>query len=537
MSTQLQPVKVWNQFDEFGLLAGLAHWSEDGKTLEYVRYPGETNKFLKDRILTANKYRGNGTIQGMLNNISRDLSISTSGTYDLPIYNNITKKFFYLSDSPYPGPSGIRVYVSPSGNWSSVDEVGPQVRASGYTEATSGWIVWNLSDFNPSLIPSGLPGSSGWYNDRGILDQYPSGIQYGQYTQVLEFISGSIPNTGDKIRIDYQIQTGVDLYGQLILDWRSDFSNIDDINDLRFVGKKTEYPSTSLDYNTFKSGHISIFTLDQLTDPTISGVFFETTGKPTAKLVDLSKRVNDEFPLYWNKFRYDIGRWDQLDMAAAGSVPAFHDETIVDLSGCSIKGGSKYGVDLDCVELRPAASGTRSPWYPVFVPGEFYIGNERFYMFGKQQYQILTLTDIGGGILSGNLTGSGLPIRLGMIGAYSSGRFFDEASGALPNNPYFKRLHDFTNVISGVYYRSPYVDYSSMFNKSNLDFNGSNFYYDYNTGSVYASDINPTGFVVAWEDPGVYSSGALIVYSGGYQLTTFDFNPLTDPFDKILYLK
>jgi hypothetical protein len=533
----LQPIKVWNQFDEFGLLAGLAHWSDDGKTLEYVRYPGESNKLLKDRILTANHYRGNGTIQGMLNNISRDLGVSVSGTYELPIYNNDTKKFFFLSEPPYPSASGIRVYVSSSGNWSSSDEVFPQVRSSGYVNATSGWIVWNLPDFDSALIPSGLPGSSGWYDEYSSIDQYPSGIQYGQYTQVLEFLSGSIPNTGDRIRVDYQIQNGVDLYGQTIIDWRSDFSNIDDPIDLRFVGKKSEFPSTESNYSSFKSGHISIFTLDQLTHPTISGVFYETNGKPTSKLVDLAATVNEEYPLYWNKFRYDIGRWDQLDMAAAGSVPSFHNEGIELLSGTYIKGGSKYGVDLDCIELRPESSGTRSPWYPVFIPGEFYIGNERFYMFGKQHYQVLTLVDIGGGVLSGNLTGSGLPVRMGVISAYSSGRFFDEPSGALPNNPYFKRLHDFTNVISGVYYRSPYVDYASSFNPSNLNFNGNNFYYDYDTTSIYASGINPTGFVVAWEDEGVYTSGVFVVYSGGYGLTTFDFNPLTDPFDKILYLK
>ena len=157
-------------------------------------------------------------------------------------------------------------------------------------------------------------------------------------------------------------------------------------------------------------------------------------------------------------------------------------------------------------------------------------------MFGSQQYQVLTLVDIGGGVLSGHLTGSvsGWPNRLGMIAAYSSGRFFNDSN--LPNNPYIKRLHDFTNVISGVYYRSPYVDYSSMFNKSKLDFNRNNFYYDYTTGSVYASGINPTGFIVAWEHPGTYISGNLTTYSGGYGLNSFDFNPLTDPFDKVLYL-
>lgn len=547
MSNITKPTKIniWNQFDEFGILAGLAHWSADGKTLEYVRYPGESNKLLKDRILIANKNRGNSTLQGMINNISRDLSISISGNYELPIYNTETKKIFYLSEKPYPSASGIKVFVASESNWTAAsgswvpgDEVGPQVRASGYSDAVSGWIVWNQADFDPSQIPAGLPGSSGWFEQRGIIDQFPSGIQFGEYTQVLEFISGSIPNTGDRIRVDYIVQTGFDLYGQPILNWRSDFSNPDDINDTSFIGKKSEYPTDSTAYSTFKKNHVSVIALNNLKQAAISGVFYDTNNKPTDKLIEIAKMVNTEFPLYWNRFRYDIGRWDQLEMASVGSVTSFHNES-APLSGYTIQGGSKYGIDLDCLELLPVASGARSPWYPVLVPGEFYVGNERFYLFGSQQHQTLTLTDVGGGLLSGNLTGSasGWPYRLGTIAAYSSGRFFNEPSGALPNNPYFKRLHDFSNVVSGVYYRSPSVTYTSGVFGSGLSFNGNNFYYDYKTGAVYASGINPTGFVVAWEHPDVYISGMVVIYSGGYQLTTFDFNPLTDPFDKILYLK
>ncbi|HLD91548.1 MAG TPA: hypothetical protein VI911_11170 [Patescibacteria group bacterium] len=538
MAIKPTKINIWNAFDEFGILAGLAHWSEDGKTLTNVRYPGETNKLLKDRIITANKYRGNSTIQGLINNISRDLSISVSGTANYPIYNTETKRFFYLSEPPYPSASGIRVFVSTSGSWSSSNEVGPQVRAYGYDDAVSGWIVWNASDFNPDLIPSGLPGSSGWYAQRNDLEHYPSGIQVGEYTQILEFISGSIPNTGERIRVDYQVQTGVNLYGEPTIDWRTDFSNIDDVNDLSFIGKKSEYPTNKTDYDTFKVNHISIFSLNELANSAISGIFFDASGRATDKYIQIASIVNNEYPLTWGKFKYDVGRWDQLEMASVGSIPSFHDGSVALLSGAVIQGGSKYGIDLDCVELRPSASGTRSPWYPILVPGEFYINNESFYLFGSMQYQVLTLSEAGG-IYSGNLTGSssGWPYRLGVISAYSSGRFFDEVSGQLPNNPYFKRLHDFINVVSGVYYRTPYITYSSGFDPSGLMFNGNNFYYDYDSGAIYASGVDPTGFVVTWEDPGVYTSGILVIYSGGYQLTTFDFNPLTDPFDKLIYLE
>ena len=607
-----QQIPVWNQFDEFGILAGLAHWSPDHKTLSYVRYPGESNKLLKDRTLQANAYRGNSTLQGMINNISRDLSVSVSGNYILPIYNTTTKSTFYLSQKPYPSASGINVFVSSSGSWSSADQVFPQVRASGYSTATSGWILWNLPDFDPSLIPSGLPGSSGWFSTIGIPDQFPSGVQIGEYLQVLEFIGSSIPDTGDKIRVDYQVQTGIDIYGQVTLDWRTDFSHPEDPTDLTFVGSKSDFPTNSGTFSSFQSGHISIFTLNQLSDPTISGVFFTPSGKPTAKLIEIANLVNKDYPLYWDQFVYDIGTWDQLNMAAVGSVPSFHDEIVDNVSGYPIQGGSRYGIDLNCVKLYSTNSNARTPWYPLLSPGEFHICRDRYYLFGSMQYTKVNLVLVSG-ILSGNIPldsttiiysgnasfiglqgfliydftwNSGddfthvtentiitfggysgpiyskisntellvmdnwdpdggsfdftytvtttFPTRLGLIAGYSSGIFFTDSK--LPNNPYIKRLHDFNKVISGVYYHSPYVSYAPGFSPSNFTFDGNNFYFDYNTGNIYASGINPSGFVLAWEHSDVYGSGLLVQYSGGYGLTTFDFNPLTNPSDKVLYL-
>ena len=822
----LQEIPVFNQFDEFGLLVGLGHWSDDGLDLQYVRYPGESNKQLRDRTVLTSAYKGNATVQGMINNISRDLSIGTGLV--TPRYNVNTKNIFYLSQKPYTDPSGIQVYIynsgilSSSGTLLTANEVTPQVRASGYSTATSGWIVWNLPDFDASTIPEGLPGSRSWYNNYDPLvdnvGTYASGIHYGEYTQILEFIGDSIPKTGERIRVDYNIENGIDLYGQVIINKRTDFSNPDDIKDTTFIGSRSEFPLTSNDYKQFVSGHISIFTLDQLSMPSISGVFYDSLGKPTKKLIDIANIVNDEYPLYWDSFNYDVGRWDQLDMASVGSIPSFHDESIVPLSGLPIKGGSKYGVDLDCVGLTSIGDNARSAWYPTLVPGEFYIGNEKFYLYGNQQYQKPKMYDIGNGIYSGNLaeqwavgnvgtnealmdvvfgnnqfvavgvsggvyvsydtinwnktftapsyhrfdaityanniyvavgtssfimtspdatgwtlrTSSGtpcdledvsfqnnrfiivgdfgkiltspdsitwtdqslptttdhlysvtygqgqdvvggsnlnyssgvlynsinginwtknsfanahrfkgiaygndtfvaagrsgvinmstditqgwsfvgqpttalqtwvnfsagrftivgyagtiltsedgshwknqnsnidtldieyvdygmgtyvavgqrglvltnkypsetsLPYRLGTVSAYSSGLFY---SDTLPNNPYFKRLHDFSNPISGVYYRSPYVSYTSKdYDLTKMQFDGNNFYYDYDSQIIIASGINPTGFIVVWDHSSVYTSGVQVIYSGGYGFTPCDFNPLSDPFDKILYL-
>jgi len=204
MAKKPRPVKIWNQMDEFGLINGLGHFSDNGKTLEYVRYPGETNKQLKARTQEAGKYRGNSTLQGMVNNISRDLGVSVSGRVTLPWYNTQTKTIFNLSEPPYPGPSGIKVYVSPSSSWSEDNLVLPQVRASGFADATSGWIVWNQPDIDPTSIPNGLPGSSGWHANNNLAGLYDEKIRFGDYTQILEFIGPSVPPNGHFVRVPCQ---------------------------------------------------------------------------------------------------------------------------------------------------------------------------------------------------------------------------------------------------------------------------------------------------------------------------------------------
>ena len=531
-------MSVWNNQDEFALLAGLAHWTTDKKTLEYVRYPTETNKLLKDRIIQANKYRGNATLQGMINNISRDLSVfSPSGDYVLDRYNVVTKAFFYLSEKPYPGPSGVRVYVSTSGTWTSADEITTHVRASGYIDALSGWIVWNLPDYDPTQLQERVIGSSGWYINTNQEGMFASGVKYGEYTQILEFISGSIPATASRVRVDYQVQTGMDSLGQPVLNWRSDFSNPDDPTDLAFIGSKSEFPDTPAAFDTFRTSHISILSLDDLDLPAVSGYFYEEDGRAKQRTIKIKDIVNERYPLQWGSFRYDTARWDQLDEAAVGEIPSFHDETILPLSGVGIVGGSRYGVGLGLTDLKPEASGTRSRWFPVFVPGEFEVGNERFYLFGSQQSQKLDLTAVGD-ILSGALTGSssGWPLPLGLICANSSGVFYNDAN--LPNNIYVKRLHDFVNVISGVFYRRAYPDYGSGVAPTALDYDsGRAFYYKYNTGEVFASGVDPNGFVVIWEHPDVYGSGIYLTYSGGYGFSVLDFNPITNPDDKIVYIQ
>lgn len=539
MARKPTPVKIWNQWDDFGLLNGLGHWSEDGKTLEYVRYPGENNKQLRDRLKQSRKYPGNSTVQGMLNNISRDLGISVSGAELLPRYNTQTKTIFHLSEAPYPGASGVRVYVSASGDWASTDEVLPQVRASGYADAVSGWIVWNLPDSDPGNIPAGLPGSEEWYNNHNQADLYSSGVQYGEYTRILEFIGTSVPDTDDRIKVDYVVKTSENELGSDVLNWRSDFSDPDNPDDERFVGLKSELPSVG--YSSFVSGHVAIYSAIDLINSPVSGYFYDGQGRATSRLLQLKKVIDDEYPLTWGKFKLDIGRWDQLEMASIGNIPSFHSEDLpsADLN-ITHTNGSRYGVDLDMVGVELTGENARDAWYPKFEAGEFYIDNNRFYLFAKMRSEHVALSHLGNNIYSGVISASGtdMPAEFDMIVGMTSGQFYNDATYySVPSNPYIKQIHEYSNPNQYIFHRTPYVDTGSGVVPSLLDYdNGQGFYYDYDNGNIYASGAAmASGMMLVWEDSTVDSSGLFLSFSGGYGFASPNLNPLANPFDKVFF--
>ena len=203
-------VQVWNQYDEFGLMAGLGHWTEDGKSLKFVRLPGETNIELRNRILksygaTRDKLI-NSSHQGLVNAISRDLGLETYVIKD--------KNIFYLSQEPHP-TGQIKVYVSgvSDTDWA---EWTPQIRSSGYQNAVdnsgsypSGWIVWNLPDYSGD-----------------------NHIHNGEYTQILEFIN--YLEDKDEVRVEYEILDRYDERGNTVMKLVSDFDNHDNRDDDRF---------------------------------------------------------------------------------------------------------------------------------------------------------------------------------------------------------------------------------------------------------------------------------------------------------------
>jgi len=534
MARKPRPVKIWNSYDEFGLINGLGVWSDDGQTLEYVRYPGETNKQLAARAKESRKNLGNSTMQGVVNNISRDLGISISGGGNLPWYNTRTRKIFHLSEKPYAGPSGVRVFVSVSGGWSAENEVVPQIRASGYALASSGFILWNQPDIIPNNIPSGLAGSQAWFTNQGIGDLYDAKIKYGDYTQILEFIGTSIPDTNDDVRVDYLVQTGLDTFGTAVTNTRSDFGHPDDPTDETFQGFKSALPTGVAAYNSYLSGHVAILPLNDLDNITISGSYYDSTGHGKDKLIELKKIVDDTYPLAWGRFHYDTGRWDQLNRASIGVVPAFHDEALptVDIEAVIVD-GSKYGTDLDVADIFISASGIRDPWYPMFQTGEFYKGNRRYYMFAKQQHEIVSLTTIGS-IQSGVLTATGddRPSELQVIVAQTSGKFFNDSE--LPDNPYIKELYEHTNPPENIFYRAPFIDLGGGLDPSGINYGGgSGFYYDYDTGNIFTSGVTAGNIVVVWDHKDVITSGIFVLFSGGFGFTTPDLNPLNDPDNKI----
>jgi hypothetical protein len=529
-----RPVKIWNPVDEFGLLVGLGRWSEDKKSLEAVRFPYETNKQLRERIRESMIHRGNSTLQGIVNNLNRDLGISPSGVGILSRYETADKKIFYLTETPHPGPSGIKVYVSSSGNWTESDRIYPQVRASGYSTATSGWIAWNQPDINPNDIQEGLAGSSGWASNRNM--PFDTTIKYGDYSRILEFIGSDIPSTNYNIKVEYLVETGKDEYGSSQLNYRSDFSHPDDPGDESFTGLRTDVPTTTAGLSGFVgSGSIAVFEFNNIRTTPMSGYFYESDGSPTDKLIQIKQIVDEGYPLTWGRFKYDEGKWDQLERAAIGVIPSFHDETLPTgvAYAPTIVDGSRYGTDLDIVDISQSASGFKASWYPIFAPGEFYIQHQRFYMFAKKMNENLTLTAVGN-LLSGSITSvSGdMPARLDPIFGLSSGAYATSY-----NNPYFARTHNHQVPASGYYYKASFIDDGSGEHASGtIDYDdGYAFYYDYDNGIVWASGIDPK-FTLVWEHRYTAISGLFLTYSGGYGYTEVDLNPLNDPFDKVYYI-
>jgi len=543
MAQKPRLLKVWNAVDEFGLINGLGHWSEDGKKLEYVRYPNETNKQLKRRLKLARKDMGNSTVQGMVNNISRDLGVSVSGVNLLPQYNVETKSIYYLSEEPYPSASGIKVYVSSSGTFTEANNItDQQVRASGYSDATEGWIVWNQPDYDPSKLTSGTLGSSGWYtahNVDGSAGLFDPTVRYGEYTQVLEFIGDTIPYTDHRVKVEYEVQTGSNELGQTILNTRSDFSDINNVDDERFVGKRSEIPDNA-SYLPWASGHVNILELSNIKEGPLSGTFYNSNGSATTELISLKEDVFKEYEMRWGKFRFDEGRWDMLDNASVGNIPSFHDSSLDNVSGkIEYTGGSKYGIDLNMVGIEVSASGIRAPWYPKFQPGEFYIEEKRYNLFAKMRSEYITMSHLGDNIYRGTITSTGVaaPYEFDTILAMHSGVF------AADNNPYILRVYEPSSPTLGIMHRTPYFSKGGDLDYTKLDYdNGYGFYYDYDTGNVYASGTNVSELAIIWEDSSVETSGLYCIYSGGYSydgnvFNTIDLNPVNDPYDKVYYIK
>lgn len=363
-----EKLDIWNSLDEFGLMVGLGHWTDDGRELKYVRYPGETNSQLKERILQTYKHKANATYQGLINGISRDL-LTTE-------YNVIDQYIYPLSFTPYPQSSGIKVFVS-GVSWT---EYGPQVRASGYLTASSGWIVWNEADYVNA----------------------DNSITYGNYVPILEFIS--LPDNNTPIRIEYEILDHYEDDGKPVLIWYTDIdkSNIKDPDEYQYRIKKAETPNNS--------NQIVIHRLNNLKTSAYSGVFYTNEGAATSKLKEVANYLNKKHPIEWGKIPWDTTSWDNTVNLSQGTLPTLFDAELPNhsgilTSGCFI-GGVKNGPNLYMMDIvkeeRDGRSGAYAYWHPIVYPGTFYISNTGYYLFENKQNTFHKLVS-NTGILSGTI--------------------------------------------------------------------------------------------------------------------------------------
>ena len=504
-------IQISNQFDEMALSVGLGQWSEDGKKLLYVRYPGETNKQLRDRAREAGEYTSNSTKQGLINNLSRDLLLERYNCYD--------KTIFHLTQDPWTDPTGVHVYVSGVSTSNLWQEWLPQVRASGYTDNTSGWILWNLPDTTTDHE-----------------------TQWGQYTRILEFIGTSLPTSGDAVRIRYPVKTGEDDLGRPIIATFEDFDNPSILlEDKMFQGEDDHAPSGVADYLSWVSGRICVYSLEDLGKTPASSQYYTSEGVATDRLKELKRIVEDEYPTSWGRFKWDTMRWDALDDMSDGVLPSLHDSATKspdtpppNESGWYL-GGVRYGPDLYCDGTEIVGSGSSQKWYPKLYPGEFYIGTSSFYLFEKENSAYVTLGYAGEGLYSGTFSTSTGPQRMeplsvqvsGYGGAYlpddKTGSSLGEVSGIV-------EMFAYVNDTSGEIYRQ-IPDMSGKTPHYNSNTYASGFFtYDYDNGILQGSGLGPD-VQLFWEDPN--ASGAARVVSG----VNLDICPLANDEDRIYFIR
>lgn len=202
--------EVWNYFDEFGLM------------LDTPRLLGESNQAYQTRLLTVFTFRSNSTVQGVVDAVSRDLSLNyygylPSGVQAYP--SNLFPTGEFPSGFPvYPSgvyPSGtkdiakinalydpafITPLVNPSGNIPSAELVDytkeilstfPVLWGSGMADPVG--YIWDLSPFdgglnNVKIIPdyfallgSGIP--SIWY-ESGVRDPLADDLKVRMFNDV-----------------------------------------------------------------------------------------------------------------------------------------------------------------------------------------------------------------------------------------------------------------------------------------------------------------------------------------------------------------
>lgn len=497
MPVEQRPLKIWNEWEEFGLLVGLGHWSEDGKTLRFVRFPGETNLELKRRILKSFSQKEqdvvNSSHQGMVNAISRDLGLVS--------YNVEDKKVFTLSQEPHP-TGRINVYVSgvsTDGDWV---QYLPQVRSSGYFDAInssgsfpSGWIVWNLPDHS---------------GDNGF-------IHNGEYTQILEFINFLVD--ADEVRTEYEVLDRFDEDGEAVLKFVSDFDHPDDDEDQRYRARRRTIPNPL--------SQVVIHPITELISGVASGIYYTDEQAARPKLKELREELVSLHPFEWDDFVWGQTQYDAGDFISLGTLPSLYDAAIPTGNSSEIHkswyiGGVNYGPDLYMHDIRVVGSGVADPWNPVLVPGIFYLGPTGYYLYEQKREENITLASTGGDLIKSGVlvaSSSDVPDRISIIVVSTSGYLGTSGNfSELYKYPIGSgRLDSSTDVYRRVFPLSGLLDHNTFVVESGQ------WFFDYDNQTVFASGL-PDQINVAWEHPS--SSGYEVVVSG------VDLNPVNRIFDK-----
>lgn len=342
---------VWNVFDSFALLLGMA------------RRPMETNSELKQRILDCFKYPGNSTKLGLIRALGKEL-----GLIHREIWEDTEPYFTIDSDSAIPETIIVN---------------GSSLHASQYEEDETSYKIYpRISAFYRDDMRYDLHGVHIDADNRLVLnddteDGYAlTGIIYP--SNLKQWTDADIVATGD---------VEIDIVGM-------EYETIGENSSLVLHRNIGQNPITSLvtgpirllirmragaevpvlesvilhyEHSTCEVEYIYGIDINSFSDSAFRQSLYNDDGMPSRKLLQYVDELNKVVPITWGRWKWDESYWDIIDKNLLGLevLPNRWDPQLGEVPNIYSQTG--IGDNLDC-RLKFDDS-----WHPMIHSGRYFI--------------------------------------------------------------------------------------------------------------------------------------------------------------------